>query len=350
MATTNFETGLFKFVTAEVAGVPEVLLNQIIRDLVQDFCRDTQCWQELLKPIDIKADVQRYSVQPSGTDREIHKVMSAHQGKNDESVHDGTDDLYWTATAGQGTWDFASTTRSYNGGLSIDTSLCVDTDYATFARGRDFTSTSHTYLQGVIYNTSWTANTDDIAVQFYLDGSTTGSSLNISDYIDEEVLNEWQVFKIPLSVFGAINSVDSIRFTIANAPNSFIDSIRILLNNTPSAFNLQARNDYSMDGFQTVRLRTRPSTDLDNQLWVKVCNVPSATGTAINSELYDRYKNVLASGVKWKLFAMGNSEWGDINQSMYHERYYSDGKNRCRTDFKNLLTNYRPRVLLRSNR
>lgn len=345
MATTNFETGLFKFVANEVAGVSPVLLNQITRDLVRDFCRETQCWQELLKPIDLKADISQYSVQPSGTDREIHKVIAVYQGKNDESVHNGTDDLYWTGAAGQGTWDFASTTRSYAGGLSIDTSLCVDTDYATLARGRDFTTSSHTYLYGVIYNAAWTADTDDIAVQCYLDGSTAGNSLNISDYIDEEVLNEWQVFKIPLSDFGSIPTIDVIRLTVANAPNSFLDSIRILLENEPSStLNLSPRTDFTMDGFQTVALRGRPSTNLDNQLWIKVCNVPSATGTAIDSEIYDRYKDVLSSGIKWKLFAMGNAEWGDMNQSMYHEHFYKNGKNRLRTDYKNLLTNYRPIV------
>ena len=350
MATTNFETGLFKHITAEIAGTPEPLLNQVIREVVQDFCRETQCWTESLKPIDIKADVSRYSVQPSGTDREIHKVISVVQGKLDEKVHDGTDELYWTATAGQGTWDFASTTRSYSGGLSIDTSSCIDTDYATFARGRDFTTSSHKYLYGVIFNTSWTASTDDIAVQFYLDGSTAGSSLNISDYIDEEVLNEWQTFKIPLSTFGSIASVDSIRLTIANAPNSFLDSVRILLDNTPSISRLRPSTDFTMDGYQTISLNSRPSEDKPNQLWAGVCNVPSATGTAINSETYDRYQTVLASGVKWKLFAMANSSWGDLNQSMYHEAYYKNGKNRCRDDIRNLKTNYRSQVKIGGTR
>ena len=344
MATTNFETGLFQFVTNEVAGCPEPLLKQVIRDVVRDFCRETQCWQELLKPIDLKADISRYSVQPSGTDREIHKVIGVSKGKGDESIHNGTDNLFWTATAGQGTWDFASTTRSYSGGLSIDTSLCVDTDYADLARGRDFSAGSHKFLSGVIFNTAWTANTDDIAVQCYLDGSTTGSSLNISDYIDEEVLNEWQIFKIPLSDFGSIPTIDTIRFTIANAPNSFLDSIRILLDNQPKPLSMAPLYDYSMDGFQTVVLNSRPSSDFDNQLWIRVCNVPSATGTAIDSMLYDRYQTALASGVKWKLFAMSNSSWGDINQSYYHEAYYKNGKNSCRTDFSSLLTNFRAQV------
>lgn len=344
MSTTNFETGLFQFVASEVAGCPTPLLKQVIRDTVQDFCRSTQCWQELLKPIDLKKDISRYSVQPSGTDREIHKVINVSQGKADESVHDGTDSLFWTAAAGQGTWDFASATRSYAGGLSIDTSLTVNTDFATFARGRDFATGSHKHLYGVIYNTSWTASTDDIAIQFYLDGSTAGNSLNLSDYIDEEVLNEWQIFKIPLSDFGSSANIDTIRFTIANAPNSFLDSIRILLDNEPKPMVLRGFADFSMDGFQTIALNTRPSSDRDNELWVRVCNVPSATGTVLESQLYDRYKQYLASGVKWKLFAMTNTSWGDINQSYYHESYYKNGKTVCMTDFKNLLTNYRPIV------
>ncbi len=350
MATTNFQTGLFQFVVNEIAGCPEPLLNQVIRDVVQDFCRDTQCWEELLKPIDTKKDVTRYSVRPSGTDREIHKIMNVLTGQNDEPVHDGTDTLAWTASAGQGTWDFASSTRSYAGGLSIDATATVDTDYAELTRGRDFSTNDYRHLQGVIYNSSWSAGTDDIAVQFYLDGSSVGNSVNISDYIDEEVLDEWQIFTIPMSDFGSIPNVDVIRLTVSNSPDSFLDSVRILLDAVARPRTLSARSDYAVDGFQTVVLTNRPSEDRDNDLWVKVCNVPSAASTSLESEIYDRYKDVLARGVKWKLYSMANSSWGNVDLSIYHEAYYLAGKNRIRTDYKNKRTNFRPIVSVRGGR
>jgi hypothetical protein len=59
--STNLNT-LYTLTMPELPGVPAILLDDIITEIVRDFCTQTQCWQEDLTAIDVVADQADYTL------------------------------------------------------------------------------------------------------------------------------------------------------------------------------------------------------------------------------------------------------------------------------------------------
>jgi hypothetical protein len=338
MALVDYQSNIIKYVADEIAGVPAALLKQVARDVVREFCISTQMWQEDARPIDLTAQRDRYAVQPNATDREISKIVRVFTESTDEKMHDGSDYTAWTASAGQGTWDFADATEAYEDGQSIDFASTVDTDYAELTREADLSMTDYGWITGAIKLSAWVSGTDDIALQWYLDGSTTGSSVNLSSYIDIENTSSWQTFSIAKADFGTLTSVDKLRITIANAPNGNLDDIYLARDPKGGKDAEKPFSDYIVEKYKTIKLNQRPKEDDPQGLRVIVSYFPSETGDNIPEWIWNNWRQCFAHGVKSKLFMQASNTWYNPEMARFHTSSYNAQLRKARVDMNKELT------------
>jgi len=145
-----------------------------------------------------------------------------------EGIHDGTDSVLWTATALSGTWDFASTAQAASGTKSIDATAVSNGDQAVITRSTPLTATNYTIMTGKVYLTTYNSTKNTIDFSGRLAGVQSGISINIGDYIDPSLLNVWQSFQIPVSVFEATSAIDELLITITatgTPPAFYLDEI-----------------------------------------------------------------------------------------------------------------------------
>jgi len=139
----------------------------------------------------------------------------------------------WTNTAISGTWDFASTTITPQGGTeSIDATATVDGSSFQIEKSSTVDLSSYAAISGHVYLTSWNAAKHEICVELRLAGVTQGVELNLASFIDEGALNAWQQFVIPLDDLGAASAtIDQFVFTTKSSsgqpPNYYLDTINI---------------------------------------------------------------------------------------------------------------------------
>ena len=172
-----------------------------------------------------------------------------------ENVHNGTDNVYWTASATSGPaglWGFDSTGRAHTGSKSIDFSSTLNSNQMQVATG-NYISTSNVVFQGYIYITSWT-NDDgsDIKIQCYdtVSGLPAGNNVSLKDFINTGRQNTWVKFNVPLNGdgFGLEGDfeVDAVRITMqgsapANVPDGNLDDMRFLSGGDPRVFEIKPR-------------------------------------------------------------------------------------------------------------
>lgn len=128
---------------------------------------------------------------------------------DDEGIHNGTDNTWWTATAISGTWDFASTDYAYAGTYSIDATDTVNNEVAQFENDVDFSLNLFLSLQGWIYIISWPdVGTKQVLVYGWdtTTNSMVGNEVDIGAYVNIGNTGEWQQFNIPLSDMGLLNN------------------------------------------------------------------------------------------------------------------------------------------------
>ena len=150
----------------------------------------------------------------------------------DEGVHNGTDSMWWTATAISGTWDFSSTNQAYAGTYSIDATGTQNDDTAQFENDEFLGSSTFNTLSGWIYITSWSdVGTKEVQVYAWNTntGEVTSDIYNIGNYVNTGNQDVWQQFIIP---FNFTNEYDALRVTTVstgggNAPNYYLDEIML---------------------------------------------------------------------------------------------------------------------------
>ena len=164
--------------------------------------------------------------------------VNAAFGGTPENIHDGADNVYWTASVLSGTWDFNSTTiTAFADAASIDAVLTVNNDEALFtdaAAGTTDTS-AYGYISGAIYLATWPTTgggTREVQLRFRLSGVDVGLPVGISNYIDTATLGSWQTFTIPIADFAtggiAINQcvLKTVHTGGGAAQNYYIDALK----------------------------------------------------------------------------------------------------------------------------
>lgn len=145
----------------------------------------------------------------------------------EENIHNGTDTAYWTASATSGTWTFNSVTQAFDGSQSIDGTATTNGAIAQFDKASSVDPTQYILFQGALYisGTGTGGGTKALTVQFYNSSNVAvGSAINLYDYITVDSQNTWQVFSIPLSVFGTLgNDIDRMDLQVINTSGQPID-------------------------------------------------------------------------------------------------------------------------------
>lgn len=149
-----------------------------------------------------------------------------------EPVHNGIDNVYWTATALSGTWTFDSTDQAHTGTNSIDATATINNREAQIEASGSIDVNDYSSLAGWIYIESWsTAGTaKEVELRLRLAGVDVGLTVDLSNYIDRLLFNEWQQFIIPIIDFssGTIDQLIIRTIDIGGGPppDYYLDDIR----------------------------------------------------------------------------------------------------------------------------
>jgi hypothetical protein len=139
----------------------------------------------------------------------------------------------WSQAAISGTWDFASTGVTPQGGTEcIDATGTADGDQMQLEKTSNVSMGSYSAISGYIYLTSYNVSRHDVEIELRLAGVLVGLVANVTDYIDTGLLGAWQRFVIPKEVFGiSSEEIDQIVFstvsTSGQPPNYYLDTINI---------------------------------------------------------------------------------------------------------------------------
>jgi hypothetical protein len=169
-----------------------------------------------------------------------------------EYIHNGIDNVCWTAFTINGSWTFDSTTQAHTGTKSIDASETKDGHTAQMAKSSTIDLSGYISITGWVYLSFW----DDQGtkgIQLYgWDTSTStivGNEVNLKDYIDIGLLNVWQKFIVPLSTMNLIGeTIDAIRIRAVDIgggdpPDYYLDDIQIEETGAPVEFNIKPDSD-----------------------------------------------------------------------------------------------------------
>ncbi len=130
-------------------------------------------------------------------------------GGSPEIIHNGGSSTEWTASAVQGTWDFATGTVITQAGAN-------DQDAATFAEESPTTIDISTFtaLSGVINLNTYLPANHTMSIEFDLAGVQVGDTLLLDDYIDTGNFAA-QNFTVPLVDFDFLSDlIDGFTITI----------------------------------------------------------------------------------------------------------------------------------------
>jgi hypothetical protein len=169
-------------------------------------------------------------------------------------IHDGIDNIYWTASGIVGAirWDFNSTDEAHTGTHSIDATPTINGDEAQFAKGSPRDLTGFTALSGWIYITGWpTLGIKEAEIYGWDTTSSTqiGSSINIGAYVNTATFNIWQKFVIPLTVMGLTDAtIDAVRVRTVStgggvAPAYYLDDLEIQEDELPLEYIIEPPHD-----------------------------------------------------------------------------------------------------------
>ena len=162
----------------------------------------------------------------------------------EEFIHNGIDNVYWTASAISGSWNFNSTTRAHTGTYGINATGTVNNDTAQLDKGSLIDLSPYSTLTGWIYLSSWDdRGTKDVEIYAWDGVNIIGTVVGIRDYIDVNDTGVWQKFTIPfidLNIIGL--SIQYLRITtisigVGSAPNYHLDDISFV-NSIPAEFQL----------------------------------------------------------------------------------------------------------------
>jgi hypothetical protein len=166
-----------------------------------------------------------------GVDMNINAAYSG----TPESIHNGTDNVYWTATAISGvkfTFDSLLQNHTPAGTKSVWSNRSAVGDTAQFAKGSSLDLSDYVAITFWIYvEDNWAAGDSVILYGWDTATGAVGISIAIEDYIESGRFGSWQKAAVPLEQMNLVGeTVDSLRLEIATrsglAPSFFIDDIQ----------------------------------------------------------------------------------------------------------------------------
>lgn len=216
-----------------------------------------------------------------------------------ENVHDGNDNTYWTATITTGQpsdFDFSSTDYAHTGTQSIS---CVEAE-----GGDEFQLENDTIILAGDYNrfvgwvyvvSDWNGSGDGLEIYLYNtnDNSQASDVVDLSNYINQQNINTWQKFNIPISDLGIVSEYNAIRCRMlaeGNPPNFYLDDLALeSLTDDPAIFRVEPTRGrwWYVTGLGIIIVSSYDSTMAD----ASMPNIPynGLLGTSIvNGILYQR--------------------------------------------------------------
>ena len=139
----------------------------------------------------------------------------------------------WTQSAISGTWDFASTAITPQGGTqSIDATATIDGNEMQLERSSSISMSGFSAYSGYIYITSFNTSKHTISMEVRLAGAIQGIDVDVTDFVDTGTLNTWQRFVIPKSIMNiSTESIDQLVFrtnsTSGQPPDYYLDTINV---------------------------------------------------------------------------------------------------------------------------
>lgn len=151
-----------------------------------------------------------------------------------ENVHNGLDNVYWTASVVVGKkWTISSGDQANTGVSSIKYDDGDAGDTLQIDRGSDITLTDYDFIVMFIYIEKNWATEDSISIYGWDTGTGTKvrNSVNLEDFFSSTTFKVWHKISIPLSSLGLIGeTLDSIRIEIntvsGKSPKFYMDDIR----------------------------------------------------------------------------------------------------------------------------
>lgn len=206
-----------------------------------------------------------------------------------EPIHNGIDNVYWTASTVYGFWDFDSTDQAHTGTKSIDATRTFNNYTAQMAKGSTITL-SGVAITGWVYLSSWDDRGTKGIHLYGWDTSTStmvGNEVNLKNYIDIGSMGNWQKFVVSLADMDLVGeTIDAIRIKTVDigtgfAPDYYLDDIQIEEAGIPVEFNIKPNsntwlhvNNYSIllvDAYSPVSAdSTMPYFSYDKLLGVTV--------------------------------------------------------------------------------
>jgi len=130
---------------------------------------------------------------------------------------------------------------------AVDATAAANDDAAQFARPSSIDLSGYTAITGYVYITGWSAVGTTEVELYGWDTATSlqvGSAVNLGDYVDTGILNEWHKFTIPLGDMDLSGeTIDALRVrTVAIgtvAPNYYLDFMRIEEMGTPLEYRVE---------------------------------------------------------------------------------------------------------------
>lgn len=170
-------------------------------------------------------------------------------GGTPTEVHNGTDDVLWTASTIVGTdFTFNSTDQNHTGGgsKSILSDSPALNDTFQIAKGSDLSLTGSTALSFWVYVDSGWGFLDEMQVYGWDTGAGTqvGTAVNISDYITPGNNDVWQEALIALEDMSLVGeTLDALRFTMSSAffgaPVVYFDDIQFESAGSPIVYTVE---------------------------------------------------------------------------------------------------------------
>jgi len=173
-----------------------------------------------------------------------------------------TIDPVWTGSAVQGTWNFADsakitlTSASNNDAATFDSATTARYDWENF-----------TAFTGKVDLDTFSDANHTIVMQFELNGTLVGNSVNLNDFIDTSDFTE-QSFAITKVNFGLANGslVNSLRVTLLRTggakPTFKLDDLQLEASGDPAVFSLNVDRG---DRFHIEELVFAYADDVDSQ-------------------------------------------------------------------------------------
>ncbi|KKL99939.1 hypothetical protein LCGC14_1809430 [marine sediment metagenome] len=157
-------------------------------------------------------------------------------GGTPEIIHNGGSSVEWTASAIQGTWNFAD-------GGKISLTTADNNDEATFAEETPTTidMSGFTALTGKINLTTYNEVNNSLIIEFDLAGTPVGNSVDLNDFINTSLIGTEQSFAISKSDLGlSTQSIDGFTITLTRIggtkPTMIFDDIQIEQTGAPAIF------------------------------------------------------------------------------------------------------------------